>query len=382
MIKQPVGQKVFTNISIVKLKFGKSRFELACYPNKVQDYRDKKEKDINEVLQAKEIFTNAIKGDLVPKKVLKEVFPKMSYQEIIKLILDKGDIQTGEKEREEATSNLKHYIANIVVQKTYNTDNGLPFPQEMITQALDDINFRYSEKENEKKQALKAIKELIKHQVIPIERKLIQLKIGLKKLDNKENPVLKDKEKFEEFSKKLLDYIKEIECEIIENEITNMDNFNLKINIKTQYYRDFLNKYEKILNIEILSQDEISQKVKDKIKEKESEKEKEGNNIINTEKKDEIQEHFQNMRISDVTVEKYLEENYGDDGEFKKNKNKKKLTCTKCKDSSFNDRDELRQHCKTNWHKYNSLQSAKEGGISLSAEEYDEYVLMHPEELK
>ena len=382
MIKQPVGQKVFTNISIVRLKFGKSRFELACYPNKVQDYRDKKEKDINEVLQAKEIFTNAVKGDLVPKKVLKENFPKMTYQEIIKLILDKGDIQTGEKEREEATSNLKHYIANIVVQKTYNTDNGLPFPQDIITQALNNINFRYSEKENEKKQALKAIKDLIKHQVIPIDRKLIQLKIGLKKLENDKNPILNDKEKFEEFSKKIMEYIKEIECEIIENETSNMENFNLKINIKTQFYRELLNKYDKILKIEILSQDEISQKVKDKIKEKESEKEKEGNNIINTEKKDEIQEHFEKMRISDVNVEKYLEENYGDDGEFKgSKKNKKKLTCTKCKGSSFNDRDELRKHCKTNWHKYNALQSAKEGE-SLSAEEYDEYVLMHPEELK
>ena len=28
----------------------------------------------------------------------------------------------------------------------------------------------------------------------------------------------------------------------------------------------------------------------------------------------------------------------------------KKLTCTKCKGSSFNDRDELRKNCKTNWH--------------------------------
>ena len=84
MIKQPVGQKVFTNISIVKLKLGKNLFELACYPNKVQDYCDKKEKDINEVLQAKEIFTYAIKGGLVTKKVLRAVFPKMSYQEIIK----------------------------------------------------------------------------------------------------------------------------------------------------------------------------------------------------------------------------------------------------------------------------------------------------------
>ena len=377
MIKQPVGQKVFTNISIVKLKLGKSRFELACYPNKVQDYRDKKEKDINEVLQAKEIFTNAIKGDLVPKKVLKEVFPKMSYQEIIKLILDKGDIQTGEKEREEGISNIKRYISNIIVQKTYNTDNGLPFPQDMITKALENINFRYSEKENEKKQALKAIKELVKHKVLPIERKLMQIKISIKLEKNED---LKDKTKLEEFNKKILNYMKEIEAEMIENETTNLENYSLKANIKTQFYREMLNKYDKVLNIEVLSQDEISQVVKEKLKKKEEEKE--GNNVINEEPKDEIQEHFANMRISDVTVEKYLEENYGDDGEHKNiKKNKKKLTCTKCKDSSFNDRDELRQHCKSNWHKYNALQSAKDG-VSLSAEEYDEYVLMHPEELQ
>ena len=266
MLKQPVGQKVFTNISIVKLKLGKSRFELACYPNKVQDYRDKKEKDINEVLQAQEIFTDAVKGDLVPKKVLKEVFPKMTYQEIIKLILDKGDIQTGEREREKGTANLKRYISNIIVQKTYNTDNGLPFPQDMITQALDDINFKYNEKENEKKQALKAIKELISHGILPIDRKLIQLKIGLKKIGNEDNPILKDEEKLKEFNKKLLEYLKEIEAEIMENEINNIENFNIKANIKTQFYREILNKYDKILNIEILSQDEISQKVKDKIK--------------------------------------------------------------------------------------------------------------------
>ena len=379
MLKQPVGQKLLTNVSIVKLKFGKSRFELACYPNKIQDYRNKKEKDIDEVLQSKEIYTNAIKGDLVPKKVLKEVFPKMTYQDIIKLILDKGDIQTGEKERDEGKANLKRYVSNIIVQKTYNTDNGLPFPQDIITKALDNINFKYNEKDNEKKQAMRGIKELIAHKILPIERRLMQLKLNLKKIESENNPILENAEKLQEFNKNLLNYIKEIESEIIENDTTSVDNFNLKINIKTQYYRDILNKYDKILNIEVLSQDEISQKVKDKIKEK-----GENNNTISTEsqKIDEIEKHFENMRISDVTVEKYLEENYGDMEENSKSKkNKKKLTCTKCKDSSFNDRDELRQHCKTNWHKYNALQSAKEG-ISLSAEEYDEYVLMHPEELK
>ena len=111
MLKQPVGMKVYTNVSIVRLKLGKGTFEIACYPNKVQDYRYKKEKDMKEVLQTREIFKNAIKGDLVPQKELKEVFPNMTKDDILKLILEKGAIQTGEKERETESSNLKKNIA-------------------------------------------------------------------------------------------------------------------------------------------------------------------------------------------------------------------------------------------------------------------------------
>ena len=34
-----VGQKRLTNIAVVRLKKGGQRFEIACYKNKVQDWR-------------------------------------------------------------------------------------------------------------------------------------------------------------------------------------------------------------------------------------------------------------------------------------------------------------------------------------------------------
>ena len=51
MINQPSGQIKLTNVSIVKLKKGKKKFEIACYQNKVQDFRKGVEKDLDEVLQ-------------------------------------------------------------------------------------------------------------------------------------------------------------------------------------------------------------------------------------------------------------------------------------------------------------------------------------------
>lgn len=37
----PINQVKLTNVSVVRLKRGGRRFELACYRNKVQDYRNK-----------------------------------------------------------------------------------------------------------------------------------------------------------------------------------------------------------------------------------------------------------------------------------------------------------------------------------------------------
>jgi ribosome maturation protein SDO1 len=41
MINQPVSVVNYTNVAIVRLKLGKKRLEIACYKNKVQQYRQK-----------------------------------------------------------------------------------------------------------------------------------------------------------------------------------------------------------------------------------------------------------------------------------------------------------------------------------------------------
>ena len=91
------------------------------------------------------------------------------------------------------------------------------------------------------------------------------------------------------------------------------------------------------------------------------------------------QNNFSNMKISNQAIEKFLQDN--DDEDKSKIKVKKQLSCTKCKESSFYEQDELRKHFKSNWHNFNAKQSAH-GRESLSAEEYDEFILMNPELLK
>ena len=62
-INQPVGQIRLTNVAVVRMNKGGKRFEIACYRNKVVNYRQGLEQDLSEVLQTDRRFTNVSKGE-------------------------------------------------------------------------------------------------------------------------------------------------------------------------------------------------------------------------------------------------------------------------------------------------------------------------------
>ena len=161
----------------------------------------------------------------------------MTYEEVVKLILDKGEIQVSEKERNLNFQNVKNDIANIIVEKTYNLENGLPFTHNVILKVLNDINFNLKESEDAKKQALKAIKLIQEKDILPIERKMMQIFITIKNQKN-------FSENFEEFKKKITDFLKSTNSEILEMNLENQKQFKIKCNIFPNHYRDILTQYE------------------------------------------------------------------------------------------------------------------------------------------
>lgn len=115
---QPVGQVRFTNVAIVKYKKQGKRFEVTCYRNKVVNWRNKVETDVDEVLQAPYVFTNASKvgfadfdaghfatlyttqGIQAKASDLKAVFGTDDHLQCCLFILEKGELQVSDKERE------------------------------------------------------------------------------------------------------------------------------------------------------------------------------------------------------------------------------------------------------------------------------------------
>lgn len=179
VINQPNSQIRLTNVSLVRMKKGKKRFEIACYQNKVQDWRQKTEKDLDEVLQIPQVFTNVSKGQIANNDDLKACFGSTNVDEIILEILDKGEIQLNEKERSANLQQKQNEFLNIISTKCINPRSKKRYPPSMIQKALNEVKYHVNPAKPTKIQALEALKVLIEKQIFPIARAQMKVKVVL-----------------------------------------------------------------------------------------------------------------------------------------------------------------------------------------------------------
>jgi ribosome maturation protein SDO1 len=174
-IQQPATSIKLTNVSIVKLKKKGKRFEIACYKNKVLEYRNNIEQDIDNVLQIKQVFINVSKGQVASNKDLL-IFEK-PLDDIILEILMNGQVQIGEKERTKELETLNKSVATIIADKCVNPETKRPYTVSIIEKTLDSLHFNINPKKQPKQQALEAIKFLQDSNVLPITRAQMRVTI-------------------------------------------------------------------------------------------------------------------------------------------------------------------------------------------------------------
>lgn len=191
----------------------KKRFEIACYKNKVLEYRSGVETDLDEVLQIPNVFLSVSKGQTAPKEDLAKAFgPKTSQDDIIMEILKKGEMQVGEKERHAQLEKVHNEVMTIVAGKLVDPKSKRVYTTGMIEKALDQLSSQGGKQEEHKgsgaatpvngegqvsemikarptwtgvvttksakSQALEAMKALIAWQPIPVSRARMRLRIS------------------------------------------------------------------------------------------------------------------------------------------------------------------------------------------------------------
>ena len=204
-------------MSLVRLKKGKKRFEIACYKNKVLEYRSGAETDLDNVLQIPNVFLSVSKGEAAPNADLDKAFGKgRSRDDIIQEILKKGEMQVGEKERGAQKDRLEREVVDIVAGKVVDPRSKRVYTAGMIEKALEQLSIHGTQHKQEeahgkgsgtatpsaegeegnakkremptwtgvvttksaKSQALEAMKALIAWQPIPVARARMRLRIS------------------------------------------------------------------------------------------------------------------------------------------------------------------------------------------------------------
>ena len=155
----PSGQKRLTNIAVVRYKRAGKKFEVACYKNTIIAWRNKArsermharppasstppthtpaspqlsrlpsphaqvETDIDEVLQAHTIFADVGRGILAKREDLIEAFGTDDEDVICIEVLNKGEFQVSEQERQAQLETLMKDIASKVADMIVNPSTG------------------------------------------------------------------------------------------------------------------------------------------------------------------------------------------------------------------------------------------------------------------
>ena len=134
-------------------------------------------------MQVDQIFTDVERGTVASKAELKK-FGKMSRDEIITEILNKGEFQMSDLEREDKLENIKLDIANWVSDQCINSEDGNQFPTSIILRAMKEANCKVVHTKTAKQQALTILVEL--KRVIPIERARMHIKVTFQTGDQSE----------------------------------------------------------------------------------------------------------------------------------------------------------------------------------------------------
>ncbi|KAK7064741.1 Shwachman-bodian-diamond syndrome protein [Favolaschia claudopus] len=184
-INQPSGQIKLTNVSIVRLKKGGKRFEIACYKNKVQEWRTGVETNLDDVLQISNVFTNVSKGEVSKSNDLQKAFGKTDISEIVQEILKKGELQIGEKERDHDLSSLRREIATLVAEKCEDPATGRPYAVGMIEKAMAEAGFSVKQDKTAKSQVSACIKQLQSDSTLPIQRSRMRVRVTMPTADGK-----------------------------------------------------------------------------------------------------------------------------------------------------------------------------------------------------
>ena len=174
-ITQPINQVRLTNVAVVRMQTHGKRFEVAAYRNKVVNFRQGVETDLDETLQTDRVFTNVSKGQFAKTADLKKCFGTADEEEICRIILMKGQVQVSDMERSAQLESTTKEVASMVAAKCVDPHSNRPYTVSQIRDAMQRAEFCVHPTRSVKQQFLDCVKLIRSKDVLALERAKMEL---------------------------------------------------------------------------------------------------------------------------------------------------------------------------------------------------------------
>ena len=150
---------------IGRLERGGKRYEVLLDPELMQKWKqDPESVDINDLLAIEDVFHDAKMGERPTAEALNSAFETQDLNEIIKMILTKGNIQLTTAQRKEIVARKRTLIIQHIASNAIDPKTKLPHPFARIETALEESRYSidpFKSIDTQIKDAIKLLKPLI-----------------------------------------------------------------------------------------------------------------------------------------------------------------------------------------------------------------------------
>lgn len=164
------------NHTTARLTKSGERFEILVRPDQAFDYKRGKPADIDQILVADAIFTDASKGFRAAEDKLREAFQTTDPFVIAEIILRQGELQLTIEQRRELIREKRKQIVTFLTRNCIDPRTRSPHPPLRIEQALDQIKITIDPFRDGEEQAREVIDKL--RPILPL--RIEQIRIAVK----------------------------------------------------------------------------------------------------------------------------------------------------------------------------------------------------------
>ncbi len=162
---------------IASYEKGGKRFELYVDPDNAYAYKEGRKKDLKNILVAEEVYSNARKGERAKASDIKEVFGTEDIYEILKFILENGEVQLTTEQRRKKTEEKRKQIIAIIAKEAIDPRTNAPHPPQRIEQAMEQARVHIDPFKDARAQLEEVVKAL--RGVLPMKFEKVKLAVKI-----------------------------------------------------------------------------------------------------------------------------------------------------------------------------------------------------------